>query len=291
MLNHLGKTIKELRQSLGYTQKEFAKDICSQSQISKIENGEISPYVHTLVQMALKLGVEPGFLIDILIKPQYAFIQESRKAIRKEIRQKNYKEVRRLVNKLKNHPSFKHVHEQQFIKWHEGILHYYLNDHFEHAILHLDTSLAMSPTNHLTPQDIEILNSKAIIYCEANKLDGGIAIFKNILKIKDQSFMEINPRIIVRVYYNLAKSLYELDDNKESLFYCNKGVSFSLEIESFYLLGELYFQSAVAHIKQNNLDEAHHFFQLSKDVFQAKSDSKSVKKLDDYIKDLKTDTT
>ncbi len=71
MFINLGEAIKELRQSLGYTQEEFAQGICSQSQISKIEKGEISPYVHTLIQMALKLG----WNLDILSKESDSSIQ------------------------------------------------------------------------------------------------------------------------------------------------------------------------------------------------------------------------
>nr|WP_079504869.1 helix-turn-helix transcriptional regulator [Mesobacillus jeotgali] len=42
---NLGDTIHTIRVKLNVTQKELAKGICSQSQISKIEKGEISPYI------------------------------------------------------------------------------------------------------------------------------------------------------------------------------------------------------------------------------------------------------
>lgn len=286
MFTNLGETIRGIRQSMGISQKELAEGICSQSQISKIESGEISPYIHTLVQLAMKLGMEPGYFIEIVCQPEYTFIQNSIKSIRTEVRNKNYKEVRRIVNQLKNHPSFKNHKEKQFLKWHEGIVSYYLDHDYQQSLNYLNDALHLSSSIHPTFQNIEILNSKAIIYCEEGLYDKGISIFKQILTLETKVVMEIDTRILTRIYYNLSKTLYKIRQYKESLFNAEKGIAYLLELESFYLLGEFYYQAGASNISLGKKSDGFKYFHRAENVFLAKNDQKSLQKLLLYLKSL-----
>jgi transcriptional regulator with XRE-family HTH domain len=62
----VGKNIKRLRESKGYSQREFA-DICNMesSQIGRIELGKINTSVSVLFKIAEVLQIKPSELLDV----------------------------------------------------------------------------------------------------------------------------------------------------------------------------------------------------------------------------------
>ena len=61
---HIGETIRELRKEKGYTQEELGRRInCSKGNISKIENGTISPTLETLTALAMALGKNLSYIL------------------------------------------------------------------------------------------------------------------------------------------------------------------------------------------------------------------------------------
>lgn len=63
-ITHIGETIRELRKVKGYTQEELGRKIkCSKGNISKIENGKISPTLETLNAIAKALGKNLSYIL------------------------------------------------------------------------------------------------------------------------------------------------------------------------------------------------------------------------------------
>jgi len=60
---NIGNKIKTLRRELKMTQKELAGEEITRNMLSCIENGSSLPSISTLVYIAERLGVSPGFLI------------------------------------------------------------------------------------------------------------------------------------------------------------------------------------------------------------------------------------
>ena len=71
----IGNEIKRIRQERNWTQSELCRGICSQAEISKIENGRNSPTVDLLQQIAERLHVPVSAF----------FINESKKIIFKRL--------------------------------------------------------------------------------------------------------------------------------------------------------------------------------------------------------------
>ena len=58
--------IKELRKSLGYTQKELAKILkTSQQQVSKYETGEQELPIHHLITIAKLFNVSTDYILEL----------------------------------------------------------------------------------------------------------------------------------------------------------------------------------------------------------------------------------
>ncbi len=60
----LGSKLKALRHELGMTQKELSEGIVTRNMLSRIENSEALPSLSTLTELASRLSVPVGYLID-----------------------------------------------------------------------------------------------------------------------------------------------------------------------------------------------------------------------------------
>src|SRR6476660_10658515 len=58
----LGERLRQLRVAAGLTQTELAGDRCSKEYVSQIERGKTRPTTETVEWLALRLGVDAGFL-------------------------------------------------------------------------------------------------------------------------------------------------------------------------------------------------------------------------------------
>lgn len=56
-IESFGKQIKQLRIEKNLTQKELAKGVCSQAELSKIENGKIMPTIDLVQRLSQKLHI------------------------------------------------------------------------------------------------------------------------------------------------------------------------------------------------------------------------------------------
>ncbi len=60
---NIGEKIKNLRSSKLMTQKELAGDVITRNMLSQIENGAALPSLQSLIYLANRLGVQPGYLL------------------------------------------------------------------------------------------------------------------------------------------------------------------------------------------------------------------------------------
>ncbi len=71
----IGQKIKEIRQKKGITQKDLAGDKITRNMLSLIENGTASPSVSTLLYIAEKLGMPPGYFFSFNEKEEGLFLK------------------------------------------------------------------------------------------------------------------------------------------------------------------------------------------------------------------------
>ncbi|EJQ37424.1 hypothetical protein IEE_05210 [Bacillus cereus BAG5X1-1] len=276
---NLGELIKDLRQQAGVSQKELCKEICSQSEISKIESGKILPTIYILMGISSKLGVEPSYFFNQLTKKQFDIIYNVKNEIRNHVHEKNYKKVKTLVDKYENHSSFQTIEERQFILWHKGIIEYYLHNNLKHSLCFLEESLRTRESLKHNIQDIHILNSLAVIHSETGQYLEAIDLFKLALRYYFGLNSNIDYKIYNKLCYNISKPLISNKNYKEALTYCELGVKNCLETHSNYLLGGLYYQQGYIYsLKQEyqksleNFTKAHTLFTITnKKLFAAKT--------------------
>ncbi|WP_054636376.1 helix-turn-helix domain-containing protein [Thalassobacillus sp. C254] len=254
--SRVGKKIYELRKYQKMTQADLAKGICTQAQISKIENGTIIPYSNTLFEIAERLGTDIYYFFDDLRSDRPYYAEEVFYQIRELITSQDYKEVRNVMEQERNNPLFQSGSNLQFFLWHKGICAYHVDKDPANALSLLQQSLQVDEMSDFTERKGEIYNSIAVILNLEDKCEEAIAICEKTLK-QLQAFQRIkDPSIPIRLLYTLSKSLTKVKDYEESISCCEEGITLSLHARSLYILGELYYQKGKNLVLLNDYDEA-----------------------------------
>ena len=245
-MKYLGLEISKLRAQMGMSQKELAKDICTQSTISRIEAGEVYPAIDTLLKIALKLQVPIEYFIEMLFQKNVLESESLIKDIEFQLKEHNYKKVIQIINDYKKtedniwlnlyleyllhtaHYSLKMITPEECIAYLKGILSYSNQTTIQFRFLH-----------------IKIDNAIANIYAQIGETHKSLYHYNKILKEhinKNYSDYKIYETLIT-VLFNKCKVLYDINDIEAALETANQGIVKSKETSHFILAGQfLYYK-------------------------------------------------
>ncbi|MEC2071331.1 helix-turn-helix domain-containing protein [Alkalihalophilus marmarensis] len=254
----IGHTIKDLRRFYQISQQELADGICTQAMISRIENDDLYPSAPLLYQIAEKLGVDINYFFNVSETPRLDYAQEVCDQIRALVRKTKYREAMEMIDLEKQNPLFRKGQFYQFLLWQEGICSFYNTRDEERCFSLLEEALSLKTTakNHLSEDEIEILTSKANIYCEIEQYEEAIAIYNEGLTLLKTIPHIRSSKLEVRILYNLSRAYHLNKQYKRSIETTTKGISICLKEESMYLLGELYYQKGESLFYKHQADQA-----------------------------------
>ena len=257
--NDLGITIKELRIKKNISQSELCHGICSQSQISKIEKGVIYPSSILLYQLSERLGVDPNNIFALTQNKKLKYIENVKCVIKDCLKQKQYNELYEIVKKEKDEKNFQAKEDKQFLLWHEAIAIFEVNRSIKTALKLLNNALKLTLTNvdFLSEREIDIMQTMAIFHAENKEYKESINILKRCLNNFDKLDFPRDKEIKLKIIYNLAKCLNYTYQYEEAKKYIDKGIKLAINLNTLYLLGELYYEkgSNLLKLEQSNKEE------------------------------------
>ncbi|MFB5590581.1 MULTISPECIES: helix-turn-helix domain-containing protein [Bacillus cereus group] len=257
--NDLGITIKELRMKKNISQSELCHGICSQSQISKIEKGVIYPSSILLYQLSERLGVDPNNIFALTQNKKIKYIENVKHVIKDCLKQKQYKELYEIVKKEKYLNNFQTKEEKQFLIWHEAIAIFEVNRSTKTALTLLNNGLKLTVTNVdcLSEREIDIMQTMAIFYAENKEYEKSINILRKCLTNFNKLDFPRDKEIKLKIIFNLAKTLASTYQHEEAIKYIDKGIKLAINLNTLYLLGELFYLKGqyLLKIKQHNVED------------------------------------
>jgi len=239
----IGLALRRLRKKHRLTQKDLANGICSQAEISKIENGTHSPTVDLLFALSRRLQVPISMFLDS------ANQQDS-------IRMVDDTLLTRFRNQefLNIYNEMKILSKQQSVESEWGLLyHFYFSlcafrlqkIDYRTCIVELQNLFEKYATTYYSPSMlIRIKSAIANIYYENKSYHHGMRVYGELLNLNYDSDELMIARI--RVLYNFSKVLLQLKKADEALSYLEEGIETSLRYKDMSLLGQLLYQKGSA---------------------------------------------
>lgn len=284
----IGSIIRDLRKMVGLSQKELAEGICTQAQISKLENGDEYPYSITLYEISKRLGVDMNYFFHIIETPRLDYVEEVKHLIRQYIRKRDYESVAHIINREIDSPLFQTPANKQFLMWHEGICHYYVYKNKEMCLAKLHEAIKLTQTSdsYYKEREIEILNSIAIIHDEEKEFTKAVEIYRMALTQLKYLPQVKDKKIKIRILYGLARTLTEMGEFKESLMYSERGIHLCISCESLYLFGELHYQSGCNLIKMGQKEKGTSYLEKAIFIFELEKNEKFAGLVRQHMKKL-----
>ena len=288
--NDLGITIKELRIKKNISQSELCHGICSQSQISKIEKGVIYPSSILLYQLSERLGIDPNNIFALTQNKRLKYVENVKYVIKDCLKQKQYKELYEIVKKEKNLNNFQTKDEKQFLMWHEAIAIFMVDKSIKTALDFLNNALKLTVTNSdfLSEREIDIMQTMAIFYAENKEYEKSINIFKRCLTNFNKLDFPRDKEIKLKLMLNLAKCFDFTYQHEEAIKYIDKGIKLAINLNTLYLLGELFYLKGqcLLKMKQHNVEDVIYNWKKALFIFELTEKEYYTKMLPDELIEL-----
>lgn len=239
----LGLEIKKWRKHRKLTQIELAKNICHQSEISRIESGEFFPGIDVLLLISNKLQVPIDYFLKVLIHDDLEHVNKIKNKALTLSRNKDYKKLYEFVSYYLEDIKVGHPELQKFLCWQYYVAAYSLRK-IDYSYCVTELSLILSQENFGLDiyLDLNIKNSLATIHAENGEYAKSINLFTEILDEKSDS--EKVEHLKIKVLYNYGKLLFIKKEYHSSLQKTNHAIELSCKLADMSLLGQLHFQKA-----------------------------------------------
>ena len=285
----IGKEIKVLRSALNLSQAELSEGICTQSQISKIEKGEVFPLANTLYYIAERLGVDINYFYDLATNPQLSYVQEVFSQVKVLLNRSEFEEVYTIVENERKNPLFVNNRKnKQFLLSTEGVCVYHLKKNKREALKLLQSALDLTKMTSklLGEREIEILNSMAIVHFETQNFEEALKIFNYAISCYNKIPYHHDPTIKTKILYNKAKTLTRMNKLEDSNDTCKEAVKWCVKQNSMYGLGNLYYHVGYNFSLLLNNDIAIEYYNKSIQIFMIQENKVFVKHIKEKIDEL-----
>ncbi|MCA1032045.1 helix-turn-helix transcriptional regulator [Bacillus timonensis] len=237
----IGQEIKNLRKARNISQKQLSEGICTQAQISNIENGTVYPLATTLYFIAEKLGVDVNYFFEIATSENVDYFNEVEYQLKMARRALDYKEIYRIVLAEKRNPLYQRIPKfKQMIMWHEGICICQLEEDHPRALLLLnEANLLTHQGPILNEAQLQIHMAIGIIYVQDGDLDNGLKMFQIVAKQLTLKPILNDLTIKTRMHYNIARIFSRQGKYQQAIEECKQAKKWCLSVDNLYLFGEL----------------------------------------------------
>ena len=262
----IGYEIKRLRKEKKITQAELCEGICSQAEISKVENGKNSPTIDLLQQVAKRLKVPLSMLFQDHLRSD--IFQAYDEQLAEMMRSNDYSSAFELSESLLSSTNYEELrllaeYYQIIIQERNGQLHYVDAVHSLEQLLNQEHLWFKSATLYL-----RIQMAKANLYVEQSEFDLAEDLFQQLIQLEYET-IELK-KVRIKILYNYGQQLSMQKKYLAGLEITEQGIQESLQIEDAHFLGHFYYQRGYFTKKLNGeLSDIQRDFTMAYSLFRA----------------------
>ena len=249
--NPIGENLKRFRVQKGYSQNELCANLCSQAEISKIENGLNSPTVELIQQLAVRLQVPISLLFQEHTDEE-KFFQLDR-FLSDLLREEKYQEAMERINQQE---------EDAIVE--VDILKIYIKTIIDLKQNRIDFRTAASLLSNLLNEK-EVWSHSIQLFIRIKMAIANMYSEKDLFHLTESVYQELENEIeilqsnthlnaLLKIYFNHCQILEYQGKTEESIAIAKKGYELCLLHNHTFLFGHFYYQLAHYH-EQSGEDE------------------------------------
>ena len=241
-VEHFGTTIKKLRKKQRLTQKMLATGICSQSVLSRIENGVEIPNVLVLKNICQRLNVS----LDQILYIQPTEIQRMNHLFHQVhiyFLQQNYEKLYRLLKDPRLTASLYLDTDFQIYYFYLGTCELNRQQSFDDALSSFKKGLFFTynkENDNISASEVQLLSMIGRTYNQVGNYDKAQQYLEESYAGIEQLAMEVRSLELVLVFYHYSSFLFLNSQLERALAVANEGVQWARERRSDFYLEELY---------------------------------------------------
>ena len=247
----LADLIKTKRKSLNMSQKKLAEGICTQTIISRLEKGEVTPSIDIFFKIIKKLNIPISEIEDLFgidtedYQPSHFKVNELMELLYK----RDYKTLDFVLSSIDKNTL--NSENMLYFEWFQAITTYHIKNQLELAIENLKTLIEKVEVGCILYCDI--CNTLGNFYSEREDFLSSKKYYELVLPyldvIKGTSFEQ-------PFYYSISRIYGMIQRLEEATKWNALAISKSLNAKSFYMLGDNYFLQSKLFEEQKLIDSA-----------------------------------
>ena len=247
----LADLIKTKRKSLNMSQKKLAEGICTQTIISRLEKGEVTPSIDIFFKIIKKLNI-PTSEIEALFDIDTKEYQPSNFKVNELVEllyKRDYKTLDFVLSSIdKNTLDSENI---LYFEWFQAITTYHIKNQLDFAIENLKILIEKVEVGCILYCDI--CNTLRNFYSEKELFEDALLWYEKVLP-----YIRIiqNTSSEQPFYYSIARIYGILNKLNDAMYWNSTAITKALENKSFYLLGDNYYLQARLFEEQNLIEDA-----------------------------------
>ncbi|MFO7248865.1 MAG: helix-turn-helix transcriptional regulator [Bacillota bacterium] len=238
----LGRTIRTLRQRRGMSQSELAEGICTQSEISRIENDLVLPQLNTLKKIAARLGVTLYELSEGSEESSQRL--ETLRRIHRYIRQQKWQELLTLLDEEEQTAASREPFFRATLNWARAVAVMEAEDKPHRAISLLHNLLhKMVPLTLALQGQVEMTLGDALL--RTAQPEEARHILELAFQRMESAPSQYEPWVPVRTAYLLSLAHWQLNQAPKSLYWVETALELADAHDLRYLVGHAHLQAAI----------------------------------------------
>ncbi|MGM0124408.1 hypothetical protein IGI37_001785 [Enterococcus sp. AZ194] len=267
-LDTFGNVLKAIRKERKLTQKMLSQDICSQSVLSRIENGEELPNVLVMQQLCQRLGVT----MDQVMVYNSVNVKETDILLESMAYHFGKKEYEKLDELLQRPGLINQLYldtDIQLYFYYAGSCEFFLHGNCEKALSLLKQGLSYTfklDKMHVSKEEVQLISCIGKVYGDMGNLEEAEQYLKKSIYLFYRLPNQRGSAELTKIFYNYASFLYQKEQYTLANEQIDCGIHLARQKNSFYYLEELFLlKSRVLHQRKEE-QEALTYQQLSAEV-------------------------
>ncbi|PDY61279.1 transcriptional regulator, partial [Bacillus thuringiensis] len=156
------------------------------------------------------------------------------------------------------------------------------------TLLNHALELTVTNVNCLSEREIDIMQTMAIFHGINKEYEKSITISKRCLTNFNKLDFPRDKEIKLKIILNLVKTLASTYQHEEAIKYIDKGIKLAINLNTLYLLGELFYLKGqyLLKIKQHNVEDVIYNWKKALFIFELTEKEYYTKTLPDQLTEI-----